>query len=165
MTTIVDLPWTNPDSLPVRNGATGRKPCRRHSWEMTEWMDDGSRVLTWIEWCASCHKPKDPAASRRGRTNRSRGNAIERDVCHRLGIARVGQYGTPEDGGASTDWIRVQVKSGGAYPERIDSLLRAISTGADQLAGVVHVDAPGSAHKARRLITLDFDDFCDWFGK
>jgi hypothetical protein len=131
-----ELPFAYP-SAPSLTGARGRPPRGR---------------------------PVDPERSRRGRTNRSRGNAIERWVCHLLGIARVGQFGGPEDGGRSDDWISVQVKSGGVYPERIDSLLRAIPERADRLRAVVHTDAPGPGHPRRALITLDLREFADWYG-
>lgn len=106
----------------------------------------------------------DPERARRGKLNRNRGNAIERWVCHLLGITRRGMYGGPDDGGGEADWITVQVKSGGAYPERIDGLLRALPVRADQLRGVVHTDAPGPGTKRRALITLDLYEFADWYG-
>ena len=59
---------------------------------------------------------KDDAATRRGRNNRARGNAIEREVARKLGLRRVGQYGGPED--AESEWLVVQVKSGGCVPQR-----------------------------------------------
>ena len=32
MTDLDNIPWSD-DSVPTRNGATGRKPCKRHDWE------------------------------------------------------------------------------------------------------------------------------------
>lgn len=101
-------------------------------------------------------------ASRRGRANRARGAAIEREVCRKLGISRVGHHGGPTDGGTEREWVRVQVKSGRTYPARIDALLRALP--ADGLRAVVHATAEGSGHPRRALITLDLDEFCEWFG-
>jgi hypothetical protein len=157
--------WPPPD--PVE-----REPrkCRRHQWVMyiedTRDLQTGEVTdehLTGLR-CVACGRPKDPAASRRGKNNRSRGNSIERDVCKALGIARRGQYGGPDDGGGEADWITVQVKSGGAYPERIDGLLRALPLRASQLRGVVHVDTPGAGTRRRALITLDLEEFSQWYG-
>ena len=103
-------------------------------------------------------------AKRRGRNNRARGNAIERDVCKLLGISRVGQYGGSEDGGKADEWIAVQVKSGGTYPERIDRLLRALPERIDRIRGVVHADTPGPGGRRRMLITLDLREFAAWYG-
>ena len=147
--------------------------CRRHEWvwgwqkaepsyrwtEQQQWPDDIPTV-----GCRRCGKVKDETVSRRGKNNRSRGNAIEREVCKLLGIRRVGMYGGSEDGGAADDWITVQVKSGGAYPERIDRLLRALPMRADRLRAVVHADAPGAGHRRRILVTLDLDEFSQWVG-
>jgi hypothetical protein len=101
--------------------------------------------------------------SRRGRTARNRGNAYERSVAQRLGARRVGQYGGAED--VASDWLVVQCKVGGAYPERIDGWLRRLPANAAQLRAVVIGDAPGPGTKRRELIVLDFEDFVAWFGK
>jgi hypothetical protein len=112
-----------------------------------------------------CGAVRDEAAVKRGRNNRARGNAFEREVAHKLGVSRVGQYGGPEDVGNAGEWIMVQTKVGNStYPTRIDALLRRIPFRANQLRAVVHGDAPGSAGKRRALITLDLDEFCAWFG-
>lgn len=132
--------------------ATPRR-CRRHSWHMVEG----------IERCRGCAQQKDAKASRRGRTNRARGNQIERDVCRRLGIARRGHYGGPDDGGDAGDWITVQVKSGGAFSERLWGLLAALPERADQLRAVVVTDAPGPGHRRRAMVILDLEQFADWY--
>jgi hypothetical protein len=148
--------WPPPD--PVE-----REPrkCRRHQWLRSSHPYSPGNVRT---TCQRCGQVQDPFASRRGKNNRSRGNSIERDVCKALGIARRGQYGGPDDGGGEADWITVQVKSGGAYPERIDGLLRALPLRASQLRGVVHVDTPGAGTRRRALITLDLEEFSQWYG-
>jgi hypothetical protein len=143
---------------PLVYGRTG-KPKHRHAYPTLIEPDGITRGP-----CA-CGQPFDPGAARRGRNNRARGNAIEREVCRALGISRVGQYGGPEDGGKQSEWIAVQVKSGGIYPERIDALLRRMAYRSDQLRAVVHADTPGSAGKRRMLITLDLGEFADWYGK
>lgn len=164
MSDLSDLEWGEPSTAAVFSTATPRK-CRRHEWEplMIHATSQGP-VPSDITRCARCGAIKDEARSRRGRNNRSRGNAIEREVCKLLGITRVGQFGGKEDGGKSTDWMAVQVKSGGAYPERIDALLRSLPHVAGQLRGVVHTDTPGAGRKRRMLVTLDLYDFADWYG-
>jgi len=163
---------TDEANLPFSYGETpatptGAKP-RKHRHEYDQWHHEpplaiiGEHVATPMCRCGAI---QDPAASRRGRLNRSRGNSIERWVNGLLGIANRGKYGGTDDGGDSTDWIVVQTKSGGAYPERIDALLRAIPHHAEQLTGVVHTDTPGAGAKRRALITLDLYDFADWYGK
>lgn len=102
-------------------------------------------------------------AARRGRTARNRGNAYERSVADRLGARRVGQYGGKAD--VESEWIAVQCKVGGSYPERIDGWLRAIPTRAGQLRAVVIGDSPGPGVRRRELIVLELSDFLEWYGK
>lgn len=150
-----DLPFDGPTTQP-NLGAPAPRTAHRHRWTVTP---EGVA-------CAlrGCGKAQNLVTSRRGRTNRQRGNAIERWVCARLGISRVGQYGGKEDGGKAHDWMVIQVKSGGAYPERIDGLVRSLTPNAEQLRAVVHTDAPGGGRKRRALITCDFEEFVAWFG-
>ena len=101
--------------------------------------------------------------SRRGRLNRSRGNAYERSVAQRLGAKRVGQYGTATD--VEAEWIALQCKNGGAFPERLWTWLQAIPTKDGQLRALVIGDAPGAGHKRREVIVLELDSFIDWYGK
>lgn len=156
----------DPEAAVTAVAPTPRR-CRRHEW----WMPPvvGPDAARWHfgahgPVCRRCGRVRDEQASRRGRTNRARGNAIERDVCRLLGITRVGHHGTETDGGTSEEWLRVQVKSGGAYPGRIDALLRALPAAAGQLRAVVHVTADGPGRRRRGLVTVDLDDFVEWFG-
>ncbi len=103
-------------------------------------------------------------AQRRGRLNRSRGNAIERWVCKQLGIRRVGMFGGKADGGDRDDWMSVQVKSGTAFPTRIWDLLQSIPERGGQLRAVVHVTARGSGQKRDSIISMKLEDFIEWFG-
>jgi hypothetical protein len=107
--------------------------------------------------------PETPA-QRRGRLNRSRGNAIERWVCRQLGIKRVGMFGGKADGGDRDDWMSVQVKSGTAFPTRIWDLLQSIPERGGQLRAVVHVTARGSGQSRDSLISMKLEDFIEWFG-
>lgn len=134
----------------------------RHVWDrLDQYADPESRVLNARPACR-CGAVKDEAKSRRGRTARSRGNAYERDVAHRLGARRVGQYGGKAD--IEADWIAIQAKCGGAFPERLWRWLQATPANADQLRAVVIGDAPGAGFRRREVIVLDLADFIDWFG-
>jgi hypothetical protein len=147
----------------VGNGATGRKPCRRHEWFREVIAEpDGGRSLSHTAFCLRCHAVRDPAASRRGRTNRSRGNAIERDVARHLGLRRVGQYGGKED--VAGDLWAAQVKSGGAFSERYWAWLKAVPVNADQVQLLVVTDARGPGHPRRAIVVLDLDDWRDLHG-
>jgi hypothetical protein len=101
--------------------------------------------------------------AKRGRTSRARGNAYERDVAHRLGARRTGMYGGKDE--VNGDWIVIQAKNGGAFPERIWRWLEDLPHGTERLRAVVIGDAPGPGTKRREVIVLDFEDFCRWFGK
>ena len=136
------------------------RTCRRHEWVHLRDIGTGEDVKA---ECRVCHRAKDDARSRRGRTARNRGNQFERDVAKRLGIRRVGQFGGQDD--VAGDWIVAQCKVGSYYPERIDGWLRALPANADQLKAVVIGDAPGSSGRRRTLIVLDFHTFVDWFGR
>lgn len=103
-------------------------------------------------------------AQRRGRLNRSRGNSIERWVCSKLGIKRVGMFGNKTDGGDRDDWIAVQVKSGQSFPRRIWDLLQSIERRGGQLRAVVHVTAPGSGKAKEALISMSLEEFLVWSG-
>ena len=70
---MTDLPFSLPEPDATAIERAPRK-CRRHDW----WThtNDGR---TWT-MCRRCPAEQDPAAARRGRNNRARGNAIEREV-------------------------------------------------------------------------------------
>ena len=106
--------------------------------------------------------PVDPERARRGKNNRSRGNAIEREIGKRLGLRRVGQYGGPED--RSNELFVVQVQSGGSFPERLWTWLKAVPSNAGQTPLLVVTDAPGPGHRRRAVVVLDIDDWIDLHG-
>jgi hypothetical protein len=155
---LATLPFHSPDEAPaVGNGASGRKPCGRHSWELHHEPDH-----MWTA-CARCGKLADPESRRRGRTNRSRGNAIERDVARHLGLRRVGQFGGKED--VAGDLWAAQVKSGGSFSERYWAWLKAVPVNADQVQLLVVTDARGPGHPRRAIVVLDLDDWRDLHGE
>jgi hypothetical protein len=142
-------------TTPANPAAPAPRVCRRHVWVLNPVTDEMR--------CNRCPKVYDPAATRRGRTNRSRGNAIERDVAKALGMRRTGQYGGPDD--ARGEMFAAQVKSGGAYPERLHKWLKGVPVDAGQVAILVVTDAPGPGHKRRGLVVLDLDDWRDLHGE
>jgi hypothetical protein len=128
------------------------RPCRRHKW-MT--VIDATSSFGGLTVCRLCRKPKDEERSRRGRTSRNRGNALERWVNGLLGISNRGKFGGPDDGGGAGDWISVQTKSGNYFPKLIDRWLRAVPQRAGQMRGVVLVETPGAGTKRRALLVVD----------
>jgi hypothetical protein len=140
--------------------STAKPRKHRHQWITYEVFIDGKRELPDETRC-KCGAIQDPAASRRGKSARNRGNAFEREVAAKLGGQRRGQYGGLDD--VAAEWIVVQCKVGGAFPERIWRWLPPGNAG--QLRAVVIGDAPGSSGKRRSLICLDLDDFVAWYGK
>jgi hypothetical protein len=138
-------------------GAARTKRPHRHQWLWLGVGDDGMPCQT-----CRCGARKDPAKSRAGKNNRNRGNAYEREIAKRLGAHRTGQYGDKAD--VTGDWIVIQAKCGGAFPERIWRWLNELPHGTDRLRAVVIGDAPGAGHRRREVIVLDLEDFVAWFG-
>lgn len=127
-----------------------------HPADKRRTTDDGVLI------CTRCGRDIDPERARRGKNNRARGNAIERDVARKLGLRRTGQYGGPDD--AASDWLVVQVKSGGAFPERLWSLLGTLPVNAGQTRAVVVTDAPGPGHRRRAMVIVDLEDWAALHG-
>jgi len=149
--TLDDLDWYPPESdlVPV-----DPKPCRHFR---------NRRIPTDGGWtCGDCGKVTEKSAVRRGRNNRSRGNAIEREVAAKLGLRRVGQYGGPDD--ASSEWLICQVKSGGYFPERAWTWLQALPATAAQTRAVVITDTPGPGHRRRAVVIVDLEDWAALHG-
>jgi hypothetical protein len=150
MTTRDSLAW----------GTVTPRKCR-HPKHMRGYVitDPTARPVVGYSVCRSCHQPMDDAASLRGKRNRSRGNAIERDVAKQLGLKRVGMYGGPEDVGTAADPFIVQVKSGKSFPERLYRWLKALPSHAGQTPLVIVTDAPGPGHRRRALVVLTLEDW------
>lgn len=145
---------------PANPAATGQpRRCTRHVWVPYPTPAEGGPT----EWCSRCSRWRDATMTRRGRNNRSRGNAIEREVAASLGMRRVGQYGGPDD--ARGLLFAAQVKSGGTYPERLHRWLKAVPVDAGQTAILIVTDAPGPGHKRRALVILDLADWRDLHGE
>ena len=63
------------------------------------------------------------------------------------------------------DLFAAQVKSGGAYPERLHGWLKAVPVDAGQVALLVVTDAPGPGHRRRALVVLDLADWIALHGE
>ncbi len=61
--------------------------------------------------------------------------------------------------------MSIQVKVGGAFPERIWRWLDDLPRDAQSLNAVVIGDSPGPGRKRREVIVLDLGDFERWFGR
>ncbi len=139
---------------PPNPAAPGPRPCRRHEWGRVSLLDDDT------PFCIRCGKVRDETLVRRGRTNRSRGNSIEREVGKQLGLRRVGQFGGATDLGVSADPFAVSVKSGSGYfSERYWDQLKRQPVAAGQTALLVVTDAPGPGHRRRAVVVLDLADW------
>lgn len=107
----------------------------------------------------------EAAASRRGRNNRKRGNALELWACKQLGISRTGMFGSKVDGGKHDEWIVIQVKSGPSnFSEKVWGLLNSLTPVAGQQRGVVFVSADGPGKPKRAYIALELGEFIDSVG-
>ena len=132
--------------------------CRRHQWGGS--LDQPFSTGGAGDWrCIRCGKPYDSRASRRGRNNRKRGNAIELWACKQLGITRVGMFGSAEDGGRHDEpWV-AQVKSGGWFTERYWTELKRLPVNGQQTPLLVVADTPGAGHRRRAYVVMDLNDF------
>ena len=163
-----DLPWTDA-STPIHNGAKGRR-CSRHSWDHLliapgVWV--GTRVGPVDEYrCRKCRAVRDPAASRRGRTNRSRGNRAELAIAREIpGARKMGPLGLPWDVEVG-EYARLQVKKlvGRPSPNAIRKLIEAIPDTGDRLRGFVWVEAAGQGKRGQRIVWFDAHEFYVWHG-
>jgi hypothetical protein len=156
-------------SEPTPNGAAGRK-CHHPSW--THWViAEGATVSGRIgpideHRCRDCGAVRDPAASRRGRANRSRGNRAELDVARSIpGARKMGPLGLPWDVEVGT-YARLQVKKLASRPSlaEIARLIAAIPDTGDRLRGFVWVEAAGQGKRGQRLVWFLGDEFAQWHG-
>ena len=139
--------------VPSTTGIGAKPRCRRHRWILAVDQYDNPQHR-----CDRCGHVYDPDKAKRGKNNRSRGNAIEREIGKRLGLRRVGQYGGPED--LSGELFAVQVKSGGSFPERLWTWLKAVPANAGQTPLLVVTDAPGPGRRRRRaVVVLELDEW------
>ena len=104
----------------------------------------------------------DPVRSRRGRSNRRRGNDWERALATELGGRRIGQYGEPAD--VLTPLLAIQAKCGRAFSERYWRWLSAIPRTGGRIPVLVVGDAPGPGHRRRAIVIMELGDWRDLHG-
>lgn len=159
MTDLDALPFHDPDeSPPVRNGATGRPKCKRHDYEGTMFTDEPK--------CIRCGQPQDLDASRRGRSNRNRGNRAELAVARMIpGARKMGPLGLPWDVEVGA-YARLQVKKLAHRPSlaAIARLIRAIPDTGDRLRGFVWVEAAGQGKRGEVVVWFDWAEWVQWHG-
>ena len=171
MTDLDRLPMHYPDETSaVANGAKGAKPCRRHRWThlvMAEGVSAGAVSGPWDGYVCDCGAVRDDmSASRRGRTNRSRGNRAELDVARSIpGGRKMGPLGLPWDVEVG-DYARLQVKKliHPPSPAEIARLIRAIPDTGDRLRGFVWVQAAGQGKRGKRSVWFLSAEFTQWHG-
>lgn len=167
MRAVDELEWSIPVDDPTR---PERKPrgCRRHDWfthaEPTPCygVDGEVYIEAGITHCRWCFKVKDPAAIRRGKNNRSRGLAIQREVNRRAGLDNIPYNAENHDGRSAM--FASEVKSGGSFSERYWKWLKGVPAGADQTSILIVADTPGPGTRRRAIVVLDLDDWADLHG-
>lgn len=153
-----DLPFGDPLTPPNPAAPKPKKHSHVYPWSEVKAAARGGPPAK----CKFCGNESDPAASRRGRTNRQRGNSIEREIGKKLGMNRVGQFGGKED--ISNALFAAQVKSGGYFSERQWSWLKAVPVKAGQTALLIVANTPGPGKKRRAVVILDLDDWRELHG-
>lgn len=146
---VLDALFDEPDG--PRAGAAPPRKCRRHDW-LAVFTDPGEPHHT----CARCGAYRDEAVSRRGRANRSRGNAVERRVAARNGARRTGQFGGKDDVTSGLFLFQVKSRRGHAFPRWMSDELDALRPSAGAREGVlVVVEAFSDRRPARALYIVD----------
>lgn len=157
-----DLEWGNPSPETAISTAAPRR--HRHVYEWPEWRvthnNDGTATVQQSGRECRCGDIQDPAASRRGRLNRSRGLAAQRKRLRAIGIENIPGNG-PYDG--RSEMFRAEHKSGGAFPKTLWRYLKGIPV-TTETAILVVTDTPGPGHKARSVVIIDADDWRDLHG-
>ncbi len=132
------------------------KSRHRHSYQ--QWTPEGI--------ACRCGAVKDPAATRKGRNNRKRGNTFEVTVARKLKRVlvtyRKGQYGGKTDVDSPLAVIQCK-KVASLFPTRINALLREVEAEAtaDQYPMVALSNVPGAGGTTQELIVMDLNDFAN----
>jgi hypothetical protein len=105
----------------------------------------------------------DPERSRRGRSNRRRGNDFERTLAAEFAGRRVGHFGGPSD--VLTPMFAVQAKVGGCFSERYWRWLSAMPRSGGRVPILVVGDAPAPGFRRRAVVVMDLADFRDLHGE
>ena len=149
-----DLAWSQPADDPTRPERPA-KTCR-HPRAFRK-----ISAISGLLYCQSCDKAIDPAASRRGRTNRARGNREELTVARKIGGRKMGPLGLPWDV-EMPGYARLQVKKLASAPSLrfVAGELARIGSGAE-MPGFVWIE-PGRGGEA--LIVFRLADFAERHG-
>ena len=105
----------------------------------------------------------DPAAVRRGRNNRKRGQRIQRERIEGLGGLNLAGNNPNLDGIGSM--FRYESKSGKSFPELPWRWLTGIPVNAAQIPVLIITDAPGPGPKARSIVVVRYSDWRDLHGE
>jgi hypothetical protein len=161
MTTLADLPMHDgQESAATPTGAKGRKACRRHGTLL--WDPDAA------EWrCEQCGKPVTIESQRRGRNNRIRGLAIQRDIARRLGLVNL--HGPlAEDAKSEETYCNAafvaQVKSGARFPGWMATELAKLPRTGGRVPLLAIAETPGAGHRRRAIVVVDLEDWVDLHG-
>jgi hypothetical protein len=140
-----DLPFGEP--LTAANPAAAKPKCRTHVWL------NGT--------CIRCLHVRDEVKARRGKNNRSRGNAAELDVARTLGGRKMGPLGLPWDV-EMPGYARLQVRKylNPQSLRKIAAELTRIGSG-PEMPGYVWLE-PGRG--GEQLIVFRLRDFSDRHG-
>ena len=164
-----DTPWIkSPPTTPLPRPTRGQ---HRHAWGPRVGRERMTALGIAHEWpelmqvCVICGKPKDDAASKRGRTSLRAGKDAERLVANDAGPEwkRVGQFGSPVD--VEAPWAVGQVKAGSRYSmvdERDLEAMTAYSAGRTRL--LFKVKRPGPGHQRKVQITMRLSQFMEEHG-
>lgn len=140
-------------------GAQRKERPHRHKWH--QGYDVGDGPVRAVTACITCNAIKDPAKSRQGRNNRSRGLAIQRKVLAAMDLENI-PYNKPGHDGRSRgeNGLHVaEVKSGAQFSGRRYELITAIPAKGGQARWLVEVETPGPGKKARVLVTTVIEDW------
>ncbi len=150
------------DTPATPTGAAGRR-CARHDWAVvsaaqSRYEDDRYK-------CRRCGAIRDDTAARRGRNNRKRGGSWEREAAADIGGIRMGQLNLPWDVEVA-GYVRVQTKQLDRWPSltAVLAMLDAIPAGQD-LRAVALKDTPGPGRRARKIVVMDWSEYCQWHGR
>jgi hypothetical protein len=131
------------------------KPCRRHDWGVdanftVRVSEDTSRVAVAVH-CLRCAKVRDDAAVRRGKNNKGRGLAIQREVARAVDMENIAGNG-PAD--ARDARFYAEIKSGPSwYSTRVEAELDNLPTDTGRTPVFIAASTPGPGHGKRRVYT------------
>lgn len=150
-----DLPFSAP--LTDANPAAPAPRKHRHVWG---WVWD---IYEPFRACVRCNQREDAVAVRRGRTNRSRGLSVQRQVAPMLEMEHI-----PGNGPADARDVRfyAEIKSGpGWYSTRVEAELDNLPKDTGRIPLFVAASTPGPGHGRRQVyVTIALGDLVQMVG-